>query len=59
MRAVCIASSACLRLKRKAAFIPSTATVAVLPEAQDVDVEFKPEDFGLKFGARAVPEGRA
>src|SRR5213595_797549 len=37
----------------------STATVAVLPEAEEVDLELKPEDRALKFAAPAAPAARA
>jgi peptide chain release factor 1 len=37
----------------------STATVAVLPEAEEVDLELKPEDFGLKFAVPADLAARA
>ena len=36
----------------------STATVAVLPEAGDIDVELKPDDLRIEVSARAVRAGK-
>ena len=37
----------------------STCTVAVLPEAEEVDVEIKPEDLDITVAALPVPADKA
>ena len=58
MKAACIGFNACPATEAQGRIHTSTATVAVLPEAEDVDIELKPEDLRIEVSRAGGPGGQ-
>ena len=57
-RAASIACNACPATEAQGRIHTSTATVAVLPEAEEVDIELKPEDLRIEVCRSGGPGGQ-